>query len=480
MASPTHRVHVKVTSTDPPHDETITFTNDSTSEEIRSVLLAAADIGDVGAEDVVLRLRSAGGALVPVSVEGLTANGDNYTLEVRKHKHVNYETLQPVLDDQVNFTNPQAVSNVHTTLRSIESQLNILRLSLPPQPPKHPVKRVPRADPLYEKGPKYILTDETREYLKKANFDPWQWEENEMIALLEAMFQDFGCMEEYKIEISTLRRFLQAVKENYNPNYFHNFRHCFCVTQMMYAILHTTKVTQKLKPVDKIVLLLACLGHDLDHPGYNNAYQVNARTDLAIIYNDVSPLEMHHCAVLFTILRDRETNILQNVADPVYREIRKGVIKCILSTDLARHGELMAQFKKFAEDGFNYDDNEHVLCLLQMIVKCADVSNEVRPPDVAEPWVDCLLAEFFEQADREKAEGLPYAPFMDRDKVTKASAQTGFIGFVMIPLYELLARVLPDMEPIIGPVRQALATYKELEQKEKEKIIEAGTQTISK
>ena len=40
-----------------------------------------------------------------------------------------------------------------------------------------------------------------------------------------------------------------------------------------------------------------------------------------------------------------------------------------------------------------------------MIIKCADISNEVRPIDVAEPWVDRLLEEFFAQSDREKVEG---------------------------------------------------------------------------
>ena len=45
------------------------------------------------------------------------------------------------------------------------------------------------------------------------------------------------------------------------------------------------------------------------------------------------------------------------------------------------------------------------------------------------------------QSDREKAEGLPVAPFMDRDKVSKPTAQIGFIKFVLIPLFELLNKV---------------------------------------
>lgn len=45
------------------------------------------------------------------------------------------------------------------------------------------------------------------------------------------------------------------------------------------------------------------------------------------------------------------------------------------------------------------------------------------------------------QSDREKSEGLPVAPFMDRDKVTKPTAQIGFIKFVLIPMFETLAKV---------------------------------------
>lgn len=45
------------------------------------------------------------------------------------------------------------------------------------------------------------------------------------------------------------------------------------------------------------------------------------------------------------------------------------------------------------------------------------------------------------QSDREKLEGLPVAPFMDREKVTKPTAQIGFIKFVLIPMFESVMKV---------------------------------------
>ena len=35
--------------------------------------------------------------------------------------------------------------------------------------------------------------------------------------------------------------------------------------------------------------------------------------------------------------------------------------------------------------------------LMQIMIKVSDVSNEARPMEVAEPWLDCLLQEFFIQ-----------------------------------------------------------------------------------
>lgn len=160
----------------------------------------------------------------------------------------------------------------------------------------------------------------------------------------------------------------------------------------------------------------------MDHPGTNNAYQINAGTELAITYNDSSPLENHHSAMLFTILKRPETNILARVSEADYKEIRKLIILCILSTDMAKHGEILNKFKSISET-FNFEDANHRQTILQMIIKCSDISNEVRPNLIADPWVDNLLEEFFTQSDREKAEGLPTAPFMDRQKVTKPSAQ---------------------------------------------------------
>ncbi|XP_044540053.1 high affinity cGMP-specific 3',5'-cyclic phosphodiesterase 9A-like, partial [Gracilinanus agilis] len=131
-------------------------------------------------------------------------------------------------------------------------------------------------------------------------------------------------------------------------------------------------------------------------PPVDTSYQINARTELAIRYNDISPLENHHCAVAFQIIAQPECNIFSNVAPEDFKKIRQGIITLILATDMARHAEIMDSFKEKMEN-FDYTNEEHMMYLKMILIKCCDISNEVRPIEVAEPWVDCLLEEYFMQ-----------------------------------------------------------------------------------
>lgn len=100
------------------------------------------------------------------------------------------------------------------------------------------------------------------------------------------------------------------------------------------------------------------------------------------------------------------------------------------------------------------------------------------------------------QSDTEKLKGLPVAPFMDRDKVSKPSSQTNFIRFVLLPLFSELTKLFPCLEVkfshfsksdaeqrfkglkfcchvvvqqhILEPVRRALEYYSDMERAAKE------------
>ncbi|XP_071552829.1 uncharacterized protein Pde9 isoform X2 [Panulirus ornatus] len=312
-----------------------------------------------------------------------------------------------------------------------------------------------------------VVEEETQKLLRLPSFNNWAWEDWEMLLLLQHMYNDLGLMAKFGIETEVLRDFMCRVYHCYNQVPFHNFQHAFCVTQMMYGMICKCDLQRRLGDLDVLILLTSCICHDLDHPGFNNIYQINARTELALRYNDISPLENHHCSVAFTVLERKECNIFRNVSPEDYRKIREGMIRCILATDMARHNEILSDFREVIPE-FDFENRAHINLLSMVLIKVADISNEARPLDIAEPWLECLMQEFFNQSDLEKLEGLPVSPFMDREKVTKPSSQCSFIGFVLLPLFEALGKVLPELdELIIQPVKYALDHYRRLNEASK-------------
>jgi len=50
-------------------------------------------------------------------------------------------------------------------------------------------------------------------------------------------------------------------------------------------------------------LVIAALLHDYDHPGVTNAFLINSKHPLAMLYNDISVLESHHVAAALTAMQ---------------------------------------------------------------------------------------------------------------------------------------------------------------------------------
>ena len=69
-----------------------------------------------------------------------------------------------------------------------------------------------------------------------------------------------------------------------------------------------------LEPLDVISSLIAAVVHDVDHPGYTNAFLCNAGNELAVLYNDLAVLESHHAALAFKLTsKSEKSNIFQEL-----------------------------------------------------------------------------------------------------------------------------------------------------------------------
>lgn len=216
-------------------------------------------------------------------------------------------------------------------------------------------------------------------------------------------------------------------------------------------------------PRTEYSMLIAAIGHDLGHPGVNNPFLTASSHELAIRYNDQSPLENMHCAKLYTILGVKEQNVFSNFSREEYKDSRKACIDSILHSDMAHHMsmvkelDLLAQLNSevFSEESigkglskeekevFNKPQNKSLM--LKCLLHSADVSNPCRPWDVTVPWADACLAEFFDQGDQEKSLGMPVGMLNDRLKVNRPNSQISFVEFMIAPLFAACARLWPGM-----------------------------------
>lgn len=155
---------------------------------------------------------------------------------------------------------------------------------------------------------------------------------------------DKDLISDYNIEPKTLVTFIKALQKNYYNNPYHNFFHAIDVAQMCYMFLVRSKLKDFIRYLrhlslshysskqDVLVLMVSALCHDLCHPGLNNPFQVNAKTDLALLYNDNAVLENHHCCQTFNLLKDPANNILVGLNPTEGKGIHIELVYCTNTT----------------------------------------------------------------------------------------------------------------------------------------------------
>jgi len=270
-------------------------------------------------------------------------------------------------------------------------------------------------------------------------------EEDEFRILLQAL-RHFDIFSQLDIERAHLYRFFTAVKGLYRGIPFHNFHHAVATVHFAFKLLDASGAGKHLLPTDIFGLFLGALCHDCDHRGRNNAFEVVTRGELALRYNDASPLENHHCAQAFQLaMGSDERNVFQQFSADQYSAVRKRMIAGILSTDMKCHGnhvELMQSFQ--LQHGVHGEQSQF---LVELFMHTADISNPLMPQEISYQWAQCLALEFTEQVKEEEALAVPITTFMQglQNDTVLAKSQVGFIDFVIYPLVGPMFRKFPGI-----------------------------------
>lgn len=292
-----------------------------------------------------------------------------------------------------------------------------------------------------------------------------------------------------------------ASRYKQSPQY-HNWCHAVDVTHTMSAMLASCSSRSQalFLRLEEFALLVAALCHDVGHPGLSNDFLVQTSHDLAIRYNDTSPLENMHCATLFELVKNVHMDILASFSREFQKEVRNICIESILSTDAVHHVRLVKDLQMFCE--MNSELLEHVRQLVdrvgedgagcwpppelseatrevearRMLCCCslhlADISNPAKPFEVCRQWGHLILEEFFSQGERMAELGLPVPALLDRSKTNLPFSQISFIEFFAAPFFFAMVRLLVPLRCIEEEVLANAALWAEEWQKEVQPVQE--------
>ena len=138
-------------------------------------------------------------------------------------------------------------------------------------------------------GPKGTLEMALQE-METPCMDYLKYDREVILNCFYKMFERLGFIETYKIEPSRLEAFLLRICESYNYVPFHNLTHVFNVTHVFYSMINSSRkesyLAQKsFEDIHKLSMLIACIGHDLDHPGLSNDFLGKEGHQLSVLSN---------------------------------------------------------------------------------------------------------------------------------------------------------------------------------------------------
>jgi len=273
---------------------------------------------------------------------------------------------------------------------------------------------------------------------------------------------------ELSVQMPILCSFLRTVEADYLLNPYHNNTHAADVVQTLNTMLQLGGKQYASSPLDLFSILVAAVIHDVKHPGLNNNFQINSRSELAVQYNDVSVLENYSITWLFSKLlgqtRDFTVDIFSGLSNEQFSKARTIIIRSVLETDMTHHFALLKKMgihqenlkgkdaeewlHSYTNEGVNYDPSMDMLCFL---LHQADISNPAKPFPLFVKWADSILAESYSQGDKEASLSLPVSPLCDRIATDKKQSQIGFIKFVVQPSYQLLGEIIPLFAKTVFP-----------------------------
>jgi len=277
--------------------------------------------------------------------------------------------------------------------------------------------------------------------LDDPDFNVFEHTDEELLRFAIEIFSRVGVESAMR---DTYKTFLLSVRQRYQDNPFHNWKHAFSVFYHTYLLYREVRDSgSRWSHSVVLYLLVSAICHDVGHPGNTNDYEINSQTERASRYNHQSVLENHHCFVCMQILRNPKTNVFKDHTGAKLLRMKNTIIKLILATDMKHHFSMQQRMRSIAQKKKNKGQSEpsdERQSVMEMVIHSADLANQGLKWGLANVWADRVCDEFQAQAEKEVKGGLPVAPFMKGldTPMGRAKLQMSFIDAILVPWWDVV------------------------------------------
>ena len=210
-----------------------------------------------------------------------------------------------------------------------------------------------------------FITDKTTNY-------------NPLYFTLKFFYQKYDWRIDFGIPDSKMSNFAYGLQKLYHiHNSYHNAIHAADVVQFVYWMLSPCRGRDvfNLNKENFFAIMIAAAGHDVDHPGHNNWFELKSKSVLATVYNDQSILENHHAATTFKLAQTEEAAIFDGLGEESQKNVRSWIIDMILATDNSKHFEKLNKVKAKLDAGEADLMKDDQRIALENLVHAADIGN---------------------------------------------------------------------------------------------------------
>ncbi|TGZ67097.1 hypothetical protein CRM22_004974 [Opisthorchis felineus] len=253
------------------------------------------------------------------------------------------------------------------------------------------------------------------------------------------LFEIHGLFHRLRLSRLVVMRTLTALESAYwEHNPYHTAVHAADVMQALHCFISQPKLLCLLSPVEILASLLAAACHDADHPGVNQMYLERTENFLVNLYNSTSVLEQHHARYGLSILH--QSGLVGELSAQDWSTMRECIVKMVHATDMAYQGFYRDKFTEMLNASknnasYSYTPEDRIL-LLQITLKCADISNPCRPWESCRQWAYRICSEFFGQGDQERLRwSLVPSIGCDRHAASVPRIQMAFVDNLIRPLF---------------------------------------------